>query len=136
MKVADANRILFNRTKLTNRIRKQCMAARATVMRSDTPITADRTPGEPTEYYSSKPHNRTPEDALAKRLGRASLAQLGKWQHRSANRHNRCMELAERTKTLKLVEMLKVKAAHHKALHAGCILEINRRMDKAKSRAA
>lgn len=136
MKAADATRILLHRGKTTNKLRKQCMAARATVMRSNTPITADRTPGEPTEYYSSKPSEITAEERLAKRLSRATLEQLEKWFDRSGRRAAHCLRLAEQTKTPKLADMLKVKAGLHTSLRNGCVIEINRRMDKAKSRAA
>jgi hypothetical protein len=127
MELADANRILFNRRKLTNKVRKQCMAARQTTMRSDTPICADRTPGNPTEYYSSKPLDRTPDN----KLGRATLSQLGKWLCRSSRRNAHCLKLAKRTETARLKELLELKAETHAALAFGCALEIKRRAKKA-----
>lgn len=132
MQATDATRILLNRKHTTAKLRKQCQRARETVMRSETPIYEDDG-----EYFSSKPSEVTPEQRLALKLRRASMAQLIKWAKRNAVRQAACLGIAERiavesaTSALRRREKFIILAGRHEELKSASLAEISRRVDKA-----
>ena len=137
MKSIDATRILLTRKRTTNKLRKQCNAARATVMRSDTPIYAehDKETGT-TDYYSSKASEVTDQERISAKLRPAKLAQLIKWIRRSVLRRAQCLRLLDKAQTEVIKNALLAKAAQYEKLSVACDAEIRRRRTKVFNRAA
>lgn len=69
------------RARLTNRMRKNCIAAREIIFASEAPFRKIPAPGH---GYSWKLNElRTPDEKMKRRFGRATLRQLGNWLRRS-----------------------------------------------------
>lgn len=127
-----ATALLLSGSKLTNKVRKFAMRCRETKMLSPTPIYKEETEGEPTEYFSSKPLESTPEIRFAAKLRRATLEQLQKWARRNAERQSACSGIVSRgPEGSKVKEKFMRLAAHHGKIADACYDEIGRRGKKA-----
>lgn len=79
------------RARLTNRMRKNCIAARQNVFASTSPIVAQWVIEEDSEnekrmlFYTGH-EAKQPDERIKRRFGNASLRQLGKWLRRSIAR--------------------------------------------------